>query len=149
MKLTAFFCADHAEAVNGKLYVTGGCWNTLNVGSVPTNYPHLSLCIALDVPWEQSDDRHSFEVRLVDADGRDMLPQAFGGQIDARRPPDLRPGDMVAIVMVINLNNMTLKQDGHHEFVLSVNDRPLGRARFKVNVTQAPEAEPDLPGHYI
>ncbi|HVL82494.1 MAG TPA: hypothetical protein VM840_12970 [Actinomycetota bacterium] len=150
MRLTAFFCADHAEAVNGKLYVTGGCWNALNVAQLPTAYHHLSVCIALEVPWEETGRPHAFDVRLVDADGRDMLPQSFAGQIDTARPPEMRAGESLAVVMVLNLNNMTLTQDGHHEFVMTVDGNPLGRARFRVNVMQPPGSpSQDMPGHYI
>lgn len=138
VELTAFFLADHAEAVGGKLYVTGGCWNTLNVGQLPTTYHHLSICIVCEVPWELTDRTHAFEVRLVDADGQDLLPQAFSGQIEPARPPDMRPGDRVALVMVLNLNNMAVTRAGHQEFVLTLDDRPIGRARFSVNV--APSA---------
>ena len=138
LRLTAFFLADHAEAVNGKLYVTGGCWNTLSVGQIPTTYHHLSVCVAVDVPWELTNHRHEFEVRLVDADGRDVLPQAFAGEFEAGRPPGMRPGDVVALVMVLNLNNMAVSQSGTHEFVLSVDDRPLGRARFTVQLVEQP-----------
>lgn len=138
MKLAAFFLADHAEAVNGKLYVVGGCWDNVNVSALPATHPHLSVCTALQVSWEETNRKHAFAIELVDADGRRVLPQTLGGEFEAGRPAGSRPGDWTTLVMVLNVNMLPLEQVGTYEFVLSVDGEPLGRAGFKVRQAEQP-----------
>jgi hypothetical protein len=47
--VTTFLVADHAEAVNGKLYVSGGGWDTIGVPESPTQHPHMALAAVLRI----------------------------------------------------------------------------------------------------
>ncbi|MFA5786816.1 MAG: hypothetical protein WDA71_07535 [Actinomycetota bacterium] len=130
MRASAFFPADHAEAVNGKLYVTGGCWDRILATAIPGHHPHLSLAAVLHVNWNETDQRHAVQVEGVDEDGRQFV-SSIEGQFQAGRPPGMRPGDESAIVMVFNLDGMPLRRAGVHEFVLRVDGQELARARFR------------------
>jgi hypothetical protein len=132
MRLTTFMLADHAEAVNGKLYVTGGCWNAITVAQLPTTYPHFTVAAALQVPWQATNQEHSLRLDLVDANGQSVLPESLQGHFETGRPPGMRAGDEAAVVVAFNFNGLQLHEAGVHEFVLEVDGTELGRASFKV-----------------
>ncbi len=132
MKLQAMFVADHAEAVNGKLYAMGGCWNVIFAPSFPALHAHLSLAASIAVPWTATNDRHTIEVTLEDSDGKNLLPQKMGGEFEVGRPPGMRPGDDSMVVLVFNVNNLQFDRTGWYSFVMSIDGAELGRSRFKV-----------------
>jgi hypothetical protein len=138
MRLTTFLIADHAEACNGKLYITGGCWDTLFAGGFPTQHPHLSIAAALYVPWRATNQSHAIVVDLVDADGSSVLPAPIQGQFEQGRPPGMRPGDNANLVMVFNIDGLIVEKPGRYEWVFKVDGTDLGRTGFKVVERKVP-----------
>ncbi|MBI2325714.1 MAG: hypothetical protein HYU87_12255 [Chloroflexi bacterium] len=130
--LRTFMLADHAEAVNGKMYVTGGSWNQLNPRDLPYTHPHVSVAAAIEVPWIATNETHAFNMQLYDADRNPLLPQRLEGQIEVGRAPGMRAGDYALVVLVFNVNNLKFEKPGSYSFVLTMNDVELGAARFKV-----------------
>lgn len=138
MHLSTFLIADHAEAVSGKLYVTGGCWNSLAVTDLPATHPHLSVAAALHVPWEATNQKHSLQLDLVDADGHSLLPEPLKGEFETGRPPGMRPGDEAIFVLAFNFNGMPIESEGTREFLLEVDGSEMGRVKFKVIRVEQP-----------
>jgi len=138
MRLTTFLIADHADTCNGKLYLTGGCWDTLFASTFPTLHPHLSIAAALYVPWHATNHRHSIVVDLVDADGSSILPDQIQGEFEAGRPPGMRPGDNSNLVMVFNVQGLIVEKAGRYEWVFMVDGTDLGRIGFKVQERKVP-----------
>jgi len=138
MRVNAFFLADHAEAVNGKLYVTGGCWDRILAAQLPAQHAHLSVVFAVQVPWTATNEKHALELGLVDADGQSALPNKVGGEFEVGRPPGWRPGDDAMLVGVFNLNGLPLAKAGTYNFVLSIDGTEVAKARLSVQVVQVP-----------
>ena len=136
MHLTTFMLADHAEAVNGKLYGTGGCWNMITVSQLPTTHPHLTVAVALHVPWQATNQQHSFKLDLIDANGQSVPPEPLQGNFETGRPPGMRAGDEAVVVIAFNFNGLQLSSAGVHEFVMEVDGTELGRIGFKVVVAE-------------
>lgn len=136
MKLSTLLLADHAEAVNGKLYVTGGCWDRLFAAQLPTQHPHLSLAACILVPWNSTNQKHSIEVKLTDEDGHDVLPQPFTAQFEVGRPPGVPAGSDITTLFVINFNALSLPKTGRYAFTFSVGGEELGRTAFDLGQVQ-------------
>jgi hypothetical protein len=134
MRLSTFMVADHAEAVGGKLYVTGGCWNSITVPQLPATHSHLTVAAALHIPWQATNQPHSLHLDLVDGDGESRLPEPLEAKLEAGRPPGMRSGDEAIIVMALNFDALKFERAGVHSFVLSVDGTELGRIGFKVLV---------------
>lgn len=130
MKLSTFLLADHAEAVNGKLYVVGGAWNRISTSSFPATHNHLSVAAVIHVPWEVTDQSHSIELRLVDADGAPIIPEPVNGTFEAGRPPGMRPGDEQLVVLVFDFEGLRFERPGTYEFHLLVDGAETGLIRF-------------------
>jgi hypothetical protein len=141
MDVTTFLIADHAEAVKGKLYITGGGWDVLSFDHVPARRAHLSLAAILRVPWDETNRDHTMTVDLVDADNHSLLPKGpISGSFAAGRPAHARVGDDQPGVFVMNFDNVEFKAAGNYRFLLTVDEDPLADARFKV-VARRPATE--------
>ncbi|MDQ6721117.1 MAG: hypothetical protein M3003_10050 [Candidatus Dormibacteraeota bacterium] len=131
-RLVTFMLADHAEAVNGKLYVTGGSWNMINAKDIPYVHPHMSVAATIEVPWTQTNELHSLNVQLFDEDEKSVVPQRLEGQFEVGRPPGMRPGDYALVVLVFHLNGLTFDKAGSYSFVMTFDAEPLGRTKFRL-----------------
>lgn len=132
IKVQAFFIADHAEAVRGKLYVTGGCWNTLTVPEFPAKHGHLSLAVALSVPWHETNVEHSMRIELVDEDGQPVADTRIEGNFEVGRQAGVRPGDDILNVLTIGVENLQIPSEGMYTFQLSIDDELAETAQFRV-----------------
>ncbi len=72
-RVLAFCPADHAEVVNGKLYVHGGFWGRLNFSMFPQVLPAVSLVAVLEVPFSAYHAEHKLAL------GLEAPPPLFGG----------------------------------------------------------------------
>jgi hypothetical protein len=130
--MTTFLLADHAEAVNGKLYVTGGSWNQIFAPQFPTRHGHLSVAMTIQVPWTMTNEKHSLEIRVTDDDAVSILPSKIGGEFEVGRPPGFRPGDDNFLVAVFNVDGLTFPKAGHYAFKALVDEQELGSLRISV-----------------
>jgi hypothetical protein len=105
--------ADAVQAVEGKLYVLGGGWSVTGPG--PTA---MGIAVKVEVPWDQSNRRHSFRMWLVDEDENPVesttdqgsAPIEVSGQFEVGRPPGLAPGTPLDMPMAFNLGPLHLPE---------------------------------------
>lgn len=98
--------ADHAQVADGKLFISGGGWTACGPGPSP-----CAVAVLFHVPWQETDEKVAFSLRLVDEDGRpvfqpgaeDGLPVQVNGHFNARRRPGMAPGTEVNVPMTFNL----------------------------------------------
>ena len=82
--------ADHAQVADGKLFISGAGWSTCGPGPSP-----CSVAVIFHVPWQETNEKVSFSLRLVDEDGRgvmqpgaqDGLPVQVNGHFEAPARP--------------------------------------------------------------
>ena len=65
--------ADAVEALNGKLYMMGGGWDTMYVRD-PALPVALSFACGVQIPWNVTDDDHTLSVTIRNPDGADVAP---------------------------------------------------------------------------
>ena len=127
MKVTLLL-ADSAQAVGGKLYVLGGGWSIIGPDPAP-----MALAIKIEVPWSETNVRHSVEVQLLTADGEPVTADGAAGpepisvraDFEVGRPPGLKPGTPIDVPLAMNFAPFPLSGgarfewrltiDGHHE----------------------------------
>jgi hypothetical protein len=90
--------ADAVQAVNGKLYMLGGGWSVLHAATIPTTRP-LGIALGLRVPWQETNQLHRLEIKMLDADGAPVIPP-MQAQLEMGRPPGLRGADQTAVIAV-------------------------------------------------
>jgi hypothetical protein len=148
MKVTMML-ADAAQAVGGKLYILGGGWSV--TGPVPTAY---SLALKIEVPWDETNKRHTLVLRLLDEDGRPVrVPAPSGEEVPLEIPADFevgRPagtmtGTPIDMPVVVNIGPMPLQPGRRFVWRLFIDGRsdPDWEASF---ATRPPAAAPKTPG---
>ena len=125
--------ADAVQAVQGKLFILGGGWDTLYVSSFPARHPSLAIGLRVKVPWSVTGSSLRIAVELQDADGTKLLP---GGQVVHVVNISRRSGKMdradIGLVRSFTFNNLQFERQGDYSFVISIDDEIAARLRFSV-----------------
>jgi hypothetical protein len=139
MKVTMML-ADSAQAVGGKLYILGGGWSS--VGPEPTPF---ALAIKVEVPWDQTNVKHSFRLSLMDNDGQEVLgespdglrPIAIDGGFEVGRPAGLKAGTPIDVPIALNIGPITLEPDQRYVWHLTIDDQTSEDWRVAFNTRPA------------
>ncbi len=121
MKATLLL-ADAAQVVQGKLYILGGGWSITGPESAPS-----AIAIKIDVPWDEANRRHRFQLNLLDADGQPVIignqSVAVAGEFEAGRPAGLPPGTPLDVTLAINIGPLPIQPGARYVWRLSINDQ--------------------------
>lgn len=128
IRALAFFLADHAEAVGGKVYANGAFWNRLNSTSYPSTH-HFAVAAVLEVPWRPVPQQHVFVVRFDDADGNPVGAR-IDGQFQVDVNPTLPDGEPTMIPLTALMNGFVVAAPGAYVAVLEVDGEELARWTF-------------------
>src|SRR6266542_4390598 len=131
--VVAFFAADHAVAVEGKVYVNGGFWNRLNFPSFPQVLPSMALVVVVQVPFHEYHRDHTFRMGLEDSDGK-PLALKVEGSFRVGADPANEFGDPTQLPMAVALNNVVLERPGDYSFTFSIDEHPM--ARYPIRAMQ-------------
>ncbi len=136
MNLGFLLLCDYSEAVNGKLYLTGGGWNVLRLPELPHEWS-FSIGLGIDVAYHETNEAHELVVGVQDPDGLE-LGDGLTANFETGRPPGLPQGQEQRLVMSIAAT-ATFATPGPHAAVVQVNGEELGRARFYLMEEGPPE----------
>ncbi len=64
MQVDFMILADAAQVAGGKLYIMGAGWDTIVAKQFPF-VRQLAMAIGFLVPWEETNERHDFELTIV------------------------------------------------------------------------------------
>jgi hypothetical protein len=135
--------ADAVQAAEGKLYILGGGWSIRAPDPVP-----MAIALYVQVPWDRTNEQHSWVLELLDADGQPVLvgddeeePVRVEGGFEVGRPPGLKPGTPIDVPLAINFGPLPLEPGGRYEFRLAIDgESDEGwRLAFSTRPALAPE----------
>ncbi len=121
--------ADAAQVSSNKLYLLGGGWDRLTIASPLPVTHQMAVAAAFRVPWNETNERHNFEIEVTDADGNGVAK--LGGQFEVGRPAGVVPGQDQRTQIAVNVG-LQLKQLGTYAVIAKLNGKE-GR-RFPFNV---------------
>src|SRR5215218_6494058 len=118
--------ADAAQAVDGKLYILGGGWSVTGPQPAPS-----AAALYIQVPWDQTNMKHSFRLELLDSDGEGVTmegPDAgeaitVSGEFEVGRPAGVKPGIPIDIPLAINIGPLALEPGERYEWRLAIDER--------------------------
>ena len=125
------FLADRAEAINGKLYVMGGCWDRVEVAGLPMTYPlaiALRVVVATDDPLEE-------HVLNLDITGPGEARLATRGIRFTRQSAPVPGGSQGIVIGAPTVAFLT--ESGHFEIGASVDGGRRATTGFDVVLTTA------------
>jgi hypothetical protein len=123
MKVTMLL-ADYAVVADRKLVIVGGGWSMTGPAPVPS-----AVAIKIEVPWDQANAKHKMRLELVDADGEPVLVPTEGGleqqlaiegEFETGRPPGLKPGTPLDVMLAVNLPPQPLATGTQYDWRLSI-----------------------------
>ena len=97
------------------------------------------------VPWQETGEKVSFALRLIDEDGRavmqpgatDGLPVQVNGHFEARRQLGMTPGTEISVPMSFNIV-LQLMPTSRYSWVLDVDGHADDSWRLSFETRQAP-----------
>jgi hypothetical protein len=112
--------ADHAQVADGKLFISGGGWAYCSPGAVP-----CAVALLFHVPWQRTNEKIPFALRLVDEDGHPVPQPGPGstrhvgltGELEAGRPAGMPPGTETNVPIAFNVV-LTLPPSGRFTWIL-------------------------------
>jgi hypothetical protein len=119
--------ADAAQTVDNKLYILGGGWSITGPAPSPS-----AVALKIEVPWDQTNKKHTFELSLFDADGQAVMastpegerPIQIGGEFEVGRPAGLAPGIPIDVALAFNFGPMPLPPGGRFTWRLAIDKQP-------------------------
>lgn len=127
--------ANHAEAVNGLLYISGGGWTDTHRQIRRDNPPpnnHFGIGISVRIPWNETNQPHKFVVEVQNDDATNTVVRAEG-ELNVGRPPQLSPGAVQHAVLAINVD-VTFPAPGGYRVIASLNgERDVRTWPFRVH----------------
>lgn len=131
MDVTMLLC-DFAEAVNGKLYISGGGWTNVR-GPQPLD---CSVAVSIAVPWTHTNQKHKLILELLGEDGQiptdaDGNPVQIEGELEVGRPTGVVPGDPISTSLAFRLQGLDLETGGY-SFSLKINGTEVAKTQFRV-----------------
>ncbi|MHB8671540.1 MAG: DUF6941 family protein [Acidimicrobiales bacterium] len=136
--------ADAAQVVDNKLYILGGGWSVTGPNPVPS-----ALALKLEIPWDQANQRHHWELALLDTDAQPVFVQGpdgeqalvVSGEFEVGRPAGMAPGTPIDLALAVNLGPLPLPGGRRFVWELSVDgqsheDWTVG---FTIRGDQAPD----------
>lgn len=122
----AFIC-DYAES-GRKIYALGIGFDTIYAQKVPAVHPHFTLVAQIRVSIAEVGDK-SIVVRLIDADGDNVIPEISGS---VHIPPP-SPGSTESIGrLLMNFNNVKFPKFSDYSVHLVVQGNEIVRIPLKV-----------------
>ena len=139
--------ADHAQALNGKLYLMGGGWNLTGPGHVT-----MALAGVLELEWDEANQPRRLRIELLTEDGQPVaVPTPTGDRpleievnVEVGRPAGARPGTPFNVPVAINIGPMPIPPGGRYvwRFAIDGQTRDDWRLPFSTRATEAPAAGP-------
>lgn len=123
--------ADHAEAINGKLYLHGAGWSDIVQVRGPDGQPgvvHFGIAVSILVGWNETNRRFPLAITLVHEDGDELAK--LGAQIEAGRPPGITHGTEFRSFLAVNAN-LIFPKTGRYNVRAELDDQTR-QAAFRV-----------------
>jgi hypothetical protein len=137
--------ADHAEAINGKLYMHGGGWSDIVRPVGPDSQPaivHFAIAASILVGWNETNRRFPLTITIVHEDGDELAK--IGAQVEAGRPPGITPGTDFRNFLAVQAN-IAFPKTGRYDVRAELDDQTR-QVTFRV---LAQPSVPMLPGQQV
>lgn len=132
--------ANHVEAVNGLLYMSGGGWTDHHRVIQPGGPPpvsHFGVGISIRVPWNETNRPHRLVVRVEDDDATVVIA-SVDSQLTVGRPPQLPPGADQHAVIGINIDTIFPRTGGYRVVAQAGEGGATKSWEFRVHDVPAP-----------
>lgn len=121
--------ADAAEVTNGKLYLLGGGFDRITIGSPLPHRKHIALAVSINVPWAMCNERHQLTLDFVDEDGNQQA--RVEGEFEVGRPPGATAGQAQRMQVALQAE-IEMKKFGVNTIVGAVDGEESRRVVYRI-----------------
>lgn len=129
MEVEWLILADAAQVVGNKLYIMGGGWDVLTVHAAFPVQQRCGVAVAVKVPWNETNTRHTFELDVVTEDGKSL--GRMNGQFEVGRPAGIPPGQDQRVQIAADLS-LRLEHAGGYAIMARIDGEEARRTAFTV-----------------
>lgn len=111
-----------------------------------TPLPAQAVVVFIKVPWDQTNEKHTLRLELLDGDGKAVAvpgpvgdqPLKLEGDFEAGRPPGIERGTAMDMALAFQLPPGLPLPSGRYEWILSIDEESQDgwRASFGVRAPQ-------------
>ena len=134
MEVEWLILADSVQVVGNKLYLLGGGWDVLTARkSFPFNQP-CGIAIAVNIPWNETNQRHRFEIEVISEDQNTEEPKSLaklGGEFEVGRPPGIPSGQNQRMQFAVNMG-IKIETPGTKTVIARIDGTESKRISFNV-----------------
>ncbi len=130
MELDFAFLADAADVANGKLFVLGGAFDTINVGAFPVTHAALAVVLRLLLSPMDLDRKHELQILLLDADAKHVA--SASGELMMPKAPGSPAGWKQAVMLPLRFFNVPFAAEGHYSIEILANGKMLKAIPLRV-----------------
>jgi len=115
--------SNHAEAINGLLYLQGAGWTDITTGTGPDEQlssVHIGIGISILIGWNETNTSFPLEFAMLHEDGGQPILDGQG-QIESGRPPGIPAGGDLRSVLAINAD-VAFPRTGGYQFRVTLAD---------------------------
>ncbi len=127
--------ADHAAAVEGRLYINGGGWTDIQrpvVAGQPPPPTAFSIALSVHVPWGETNRPIPLKVVIEDEDGKRPFPE-ISMPLVVWRPPQLPVGQAQYFHAALQAVVPFPKPGGYRAVVTIDGDRDTRTWAFRIH----------------
>lgn len=122
----AFLC-DYAQDSGGKVHAIGIGWDTIFAGALPATHPSMCFVASLHGSVAESGTKQ-IELRLIDADGENVIPP-----IEAQLPFEVQPPRLEGTInLVVQLAGIQLPKLGAYAIHMLSQGHEMTSVSFRV-----------------
>ena len=132
MKLQSAMLADAARVAENKLYVFGGQWDRVYTHAFPAAHAGLTVVLVIEVSYSEALRDHHLRVALM-RDGEPAGAEARG-LINVGHAPGTTPGAPSYVPIALPFENVVFTRAGRYEWVVSLNDEPVGAVPLEISL---------------
>ena len=135
MNLDFAFICDYAE-VTGKINALGIGFDTIYTPKIPVKHPHFYLVAQLRANTVESGEKN-LEVRLIDEDGKDVMPVIRGKFTIPRPPTGIESIGRIAVAF----NNVEFSKYGSYSLHAVIEGQDIVNIPLKVSPAPQPRLQ--------
>lgn len=142
MRITTAMLADDAVALEGKVYIHGGGWDTMFVPEFPSLVARIALVFTVEIEPTEFQQPHTLTVRLVDQDHQPYQSIQASTLIQSAPGPFSTPGASAYSTQVWRMEKFQIDRAGSFRFLIERDDEILAQVPLTVQVVpQMPTAD--------
>jgi len=128
----AFFAKAGEFGQDGSLTVMGADIDCIITPAVPVTVPSLTFIARLRAEREEAGEEHRFQGRLLDAEGKDLLPSQPEVPLTLKQHPSAPANVKAGVGIAVQMMGLVFQKFGEYRFEIYVDGKKIGEVCLSI-----------------